>query len=67
MADSRVFSDQQRNKRMQQRFASLSGVVHTRKETEGHWFPLMQTTRVLNFGNLLNKESLPGRETILEV
>jgi hypothetical protein len=31
---------------MQQRFASLSGVGHSREETEGHWFPLMQTTCV---------------------
>jgi hypothetical protein len=54
MADCRVLSDQQRNERMQQRFASLSGVVHTREGTEGHWFPLMHTTCVLDLGNLLN-------------
>ena len=34
MSDARVFADPQRNERMQQRFASLSGVVHTREETE---------------------------------
>ena len=60
MADCRVLSDQQRNERMQQRFASLSGVVHTREGAEGHWFPLMHTTCVLDLGNLQNK-SLPER------
>jgi hypothetical protein len=62
MADFRVLSDQQRHERLQQRLASLSGVGHSREETEGHWFPLMQTTCVLAFGNLLNKDSLPEGE-----
>ena len=48
MAEVRVLSDQQRNEHMQQCFASLSGVGHTREETEGHWFPLMQTACILD-------------------
>jgi hypothetical protein len=32
--DSRVLCDQQLNKRMKQRFASLSGVVHKLEETQ---------------------------------
>ncbi len=34
MSDARGFADPQRNECMQQRFASLSGVVHTREDTE---------------------------------
>ncbi len=32
--DSRVLCDQQLNKRMKQRFASFSGIVHKLEETE---------------------------------
>ena len=34
MLDSRVLRDQERNERMQQRFASLSDVVHKLKATQ---------------------------------
>jgi len=34
MLDSRVLRDQERNERMQQRFASLSDVMHKLAETQ---------------------------------
>jgi len=43
MAASKGFSDHQLHERLQQRFASLSGVVPTLADTEGYWFRLMQS------------------------